>query len=137
MWNVSIALKSFLETNCFLNKNYECINKVTNRKIKACVPVHIFGHPCKIDEIVEICNKWNISVIEDAAESIGSYYKDKHTGIFGKCAILSFNGNETAITGGGMIITDDEELAKLQDIFLQLQKSHILMNFITMKLVII
>jgi len=90
------------------------INKKSGKQIKACVPMHTFGHPCRIDEIVEICNNYNITVIEDAAESLGSYYKGKHTGTFGKLAILSFNGNKTITTGGGgMILTDDEDLAKL------------------------
>lgn len=107
------SLNIFLNKNCFVNDEGECINKISNRIIKACVPVHILGHPCRIDEIVEICNKWNIVVVEDSAESIGSFYKEKHTGTFGKCGILSFNGNKTITTGGGgMIITDDENIAQ-------------------------
>jgi len=84
------------------------------KKIAACVPMHTFGHPCKIDQIIEICNRYHIPVVEDAAESIGSYYKGKHTGIFGKLGILSFNGNKTITTGGGgMILTDDDRLGPL------------------------
>ncbi len=84
------------------------------KKIAACVPMHTFGHPCKMDNIVEICNRYHIPVVEDAAESIGSYYKGKHTGTFGKLGILSFNGNKTITTGGGgMILTDDVELGYL------------------------
>ncbi len=91
----------------------KCININTNKQIKACVPVHTFGFPCRIDDIVEICNKHNIIVIEDAAESLGSFYKEKHTGTFGAAGILSFNGNKTLTTGGGgMILTDSEEFAK-------------------------
>ena len=78
--------------------------------------MHTFGHPCKIDEIdeiVEICNKFNIDVIEDAAESLGSTYKGKHTGLFGKVGVLSFNGNKTITTGGGgAIITNNIKLAQ-------------------------
>jgi perosamine synthetase len=93
-------------------KNGQCINKVTGNQIVACIPMHTFGHPARIDDIVAICNKYNISVIEDAAESIGSFYKDKHTGTVGKMGVLSFNGNKTITTGGGgMIITNDENLA--------------------------
>ncbi len=89
-----------------------CINKLSGRIISACLPMHTFGHPAKIDRIVEICDRYRIPVIEDAAESIGSTYKGKHTGIFGKAGILSFNGNKTITTGGGgMIITNDEVLA--------------------------
>jgi aminotransferase in exopolysaccharide biosynthesis len=89
------------------------INKLTGNIIAAIVPMHTFGFPCRIDEIVEVANKYNIPVIEDAAESLGSFYKDKHTGTFGLAGILSYNGNKTITTGGGgMIITDDEHFAK-------------------------
>ncbi len=88
-------------------------NKQTNRRIAACVPMHTFGHPIKLSELQVICDRYNIPLIEDSAESIGSYYKGKHTGTFGKLGILSFNGNKLITTGGGgMILTDDEELAK-------------------------
>ncbi|MCD4819048.1 MAG: LegC family aminotransferase [Candidatus Cloacimonetes bacterium] len=89
------------------------LNILTNKHISACVPMHTFGHPCRIGEIIEICNKYNIPVVEDSAESIGSLYKKKMTGTFGKLGIYSFNGNKTMTCGGGgIIITDDEELAK-------------------------
>ena len=75
--------------------------------------MHTFGFPCRIDEIVEVANKFNIPVIEDSAESLGSLYKGRHTGTFGLAGILSYNGNKTITTGGGgMIITDDEQFAK-------------------------
>ncbi|OQX78355.1 MAG: aminotransferase DegT [Bacteroidetes bacterium 4484_276] len=91
----------------------EAVNNSTNRVISACLPMHTFGHPCRIDEIVDICNSYHIPVVEDAAESLGSFYKGTHTGIFGKIGVLSFNGNKTITTGGGgMILTDDEELGK-------------------------
>ncbi len=84
------------------------------KRISACVPMHTFGHPCQIDRIVDICGRYNIPVVEDAAESIGSYYQGRHTGTFGRLGILSFNGNKTITTGGGgMILTDDEALGKL------------------------
>ncbi|CAA6819528.1 MAG: Bacillosamine/Legionaminic acid biosynthesis aminotransferase PglE; 4-keto-6-deoxy-N-Acetyl-D-hexosaminyl-(Lipid carrier) aminotransferase [uncultured Sulfurovum sp.] len=106
-------LEAFLEASTFLNEDNECVNKTTNKIIKACVPMHTFGHACKIEEIVEICNRYNIIVVEDAAESLGSYYKGQHTGTFGKVGIFSFNGNKIITTGGGgMIVTDDETLAK-------------------------
>lgn len=90
-----------------------CINKTTGRKIAAVVPMHTFGLPCRIDEIARICEEFSIPLIEDTAESLGSYYQGKHTGTFGKLAAFSFNGNKTITTGGGgMIITDDEALAK-------------------------
>ena len=94
-------------------RNGECYNKETGRRIAACVPMHTFGFPARIDEIVEICNQYNIPVVEDAAESLGSYYKGQHTGTFGKVATFSFNGNKTVTCGGGgAIVTNDEALAK-------------------------
>ncbi len=91
----------------------QLLNTSTSKPISACVPMHTFGHPCRIDKIVEICNEYNVPVIEDAAESIGSLYKERHTGTFGKLGIYSFNGNKTMTCGGGgIIITNDEKLAK-------------------------
>jgi perosamine synthetase len=108
-----MALLNFLETNTIFNASTnQLINSSTNRPITACVPMHTFGHPCKIDEIVEICTHFHLPVVEDAAESIGSYYKGKHTGTFGKVGVISFNGNKTITTGGGgMLLFNDEELA--------------------------
>jgi perosamine synthetase len=104
------SLSLFLDENAEI-RNFECYNKHTRRRIKACIPMHTFGHPCKIDEIVNICNTWHIEVIEDAAESIGSTFRNKHTGTFGKIGVLSFNGNKTITTGGGgMLLTNDEDL---------------------------
>jgi aminotransferase in exopolysaccharide biosynthesis len=106
------SLKIFLENNCEIRNN-SCINKTTKKTIKACVPMHTFGHPCKIDKIKEICEKWHIFLVEDSAESLGSYYKNKHTGTFGKIGAFSFNGNKIITSGGGgVIVTDDESLAK-------------------------
>ena len=106
------ALRYFLENNTTI-KNNKCINNVTGKRIGACIPVHTFGHPCRIDEIKDICNQYNIFLIEDAAESVGSFYKDKHTGTFGQVGVMSFNGNKIITAGGGgCIITDDEALAK-------------------------
>jgi perosamine synthetase len=106
------ALLSFLETETE-QKSDECYNKKTKRKIVACVPVNTFGHPCRIDEILEICEKYNIELVEDAAESLGSYYKEQHTGTFGKVGVLSFNGNKVITTGGGgILLFNDEKLAQ-------------------------
>lgn len=107
-----ISLKNFLEKKTIV-KDKQCFNIQTRKKISACVPMHSFGFPCRIDEIVSICNEYFIPVVEDAAESMGSRYKDKHTGTFGKIGIFSFNGNKIVTCGGGgVIITDDEEIAK-------------------------
>ena len=106
------ALRIFLEENA--EKRPEgTFNKSSGKRISACVPMHTFGLPCRIEEIASICNDWNIALIEDAAESLGSYVGDRHTGTFGEMATLSFNGNKVITTGGGgMIISDDADLAK-------------------------
>ncbi|MCP2043670.1 LegC family aminotransferase [Pontibacter sp. HSC-36F09] len=90
------------------------INSRTGNRIAACVPMHTFGFPCEIERIAEICAKWNIPLVEDAAESLGSYYRGKHTGNFGLLGTFSFNGNKTVTCGGGgAIVTNDESIAKL------------------------
>jgi aminotransferase in exopolysaccharide biosynthesis len=105
------ALEAFLSSETVMKAD-GCFNKVSGRRIKACVPMHTFGHPCRIDEIAFICKKYKIELVEDAAESIGSYYKGSHTGTFGKIGVLSFNGNKTITTGGGgMMLFNDEDLA--------------------------
>lgn len=106
-------LESFITKNCGINNDGYTYNRHTGRRIKACVPMHTFGHPVRIHEIIEICKKNNIDVVEDAAESLGSYAGGRHTGLFGKMGILSFNGNKVLTTGGGgMIITDNAELGR-------------------------
>jgi len=106
------SLRSFLSINT-VHTSAGCINKSTGRKISAVVPMHTFGLPCRIDEIAKVCEEFSVPLIEDAAESLGSYYQAKHTGTFGKLAAFSFNGNKTITTGGGgMIVTNDEALAK-------------------------
>lgn len=105
-----VAVREWLVKNSE-QKNGECFNKNTGRRVKACVPMHTFGHPVHLDELVEVLKEYNIELVEDAAESIGSLYKGKHTGTFGKVGALSFNGNKTITTGGGgMMLFNDEEL---------------------------
>lgn len=106
------SLGEFLKDTCEIQDG-KCLNKTTGKIIKACVPMHTFGHPCKIDEIKTICDAWHMELVEDAAESLGSYYKNKHTGTFGTVGAFSFNGNKIITSGGGgVIVTDDEALAK-------------------------
>ena len=105
-----VAVREWLTKNSE-QKNGECYNKRTGRRVKACVPMHTFGHPVHLDELVEVLKEYHIELVEDAAESIGSLYKGKHTGTFGKVGALSFNGNKTITTGGGgMMLFNDEEL---------------------------
>lgn len=106
------AMEDWLKEHAEIRGN-ECFNKNSGRRIKACVPMHTFGHPVHLDEMVEVCNRYGIELVEDAAESIGSLYKGKHTGTFGKVGALSFNGNKTITTGGGgMLLFQDTKLAK-------------------------
>lgn len=114
-----VALRSWLEQNVKMEKGPGkdlkpgAYNSKTGRRIAAVVPMHTFGHPCRIDEIADICRQYHIELIEDAAESLGSYYKGQHTGTFGKIGVLSFNGNKVLTTGGGgMLLFGDEALAK-------------------------
>jgi perosamine synthetase len=106
------ALRLFLENNTTI-KNKQCINNKTKKVIKACIPMHTYGHPCKIDQIKKILDKYFIFLCEDSAECLGSLYKDKQTGAFGHLGVISFNGNKIITAGGGgCIVTNDEVLAK-------------------------
>lgn len=106
------ALKSFLEEHT-ITQGGKTINKHSGRRIAACVPMHTFGFPLRIDEIAALCDQYNILLIEDAAESLGSTYKGRHTGTFGLMGTFSFNGNKTVTCGGGgAIVTNNEEIAR-------------------------
>lgn len=105
-------LEQWLQTNARLSDDGVCINVRTKRKIRACVPMHDFGHPVRIEPIEKICREWGLVLVEDAAESLGSFYSGRHTGRFGQLSAMSFNGNKIITTGGGgMLLTDDEALA--------------------------
>lgn len=105
-------LEAFLKENT-VQENGACKNLKTGRRIKACILMHTLGLPGHIEEIQKICRTYNLEFVEDAAESLGSYYKGKHTGTFGKIGVLSFNGNKIATAGGGgALLLQDEALAK-------------------------
>ena len=104
------AVNSFLEDNGEMREGV-CYNKKTNKKIASCMPMHTFGFPVHLDELIAVCNKWNIPIVEDAAESIGSEYKGLPTGSIGKLGVFSFNGNKIVTSGGGgAIVTNDLNL---------------------------
>jgi perosamine synthetase len=104
------SVKEFLEENCEIREGI-CYNKKTNNKVAACVPMHTFGFPVHLGELIAVCNKWNIPVVEDAAESLGSEYYGIPTGSFGKLGIFSFNGNKIVTSGGGgAVVTNDIKL---------------------------
>jgi len=98
------ATEQYLDTHAKLNNDGECIHKKTGQRIKAVVPMHTFGHPVELDELLAVCLKWNLVLVEDAAESLGSFYKGKHTGTLGEFSAVSFNGNKIITTGGGGIV---------------------------------
>lgn len=106
------ALRAFLEKNAEVDIDGNCRNRQTGAVIRACLPMHTFGHPVRLHEIAAVCEEYGLMLIEDAAESLGSFYNGKHTGQVGRVAALSFNGNKIITTGGGgMILTNDEDLA--------------------------
>jgi len=106
------SLLNFLECYGEIRTN-ECYNKKSGKRIAACLPMHTFGFPCRIDEISKICHDWAIPLVEDAAEALGSEYKGKKIGSFGEIAVFSFNGNKIVTSGGGgVIVTNSQHLAK-------------------------
>ena len=107
------SVEQFLLCNSKRGDDGFTYNNVTGRRISACLPMHTFGHPCRIDALADICREYNIALIEDAAESLGSFYKGRHTGTTGLMGVLSFNGNKIVTTGGGgMILTADGDIAR-------------------------
>lgn len=120
-----IALESFLEEHA-ITDGQNCIHKTSKRKIRACVPMHTFGHPVQLDELLAICNKWNIELVEDAAESLGSFYKGQHTGTKARFSALSFNGNKIITTGGGgmLLCADESEGHRAKHITTTAKASH-------------
>jgi aminotransferase in exopolysaccharide biosynthesis len=98
------ALNAYLEDNAFINNDGLCQDKATKQFYRAVVPMHTFGHPVELDELMAVCAKWNIALVEDAAESLGSFYKGQHTGTFGSFSAVSFNGNKVITTGGGGMV---------------------------------
>ena len=106
------ALEEWLNENAFVDDDGICRHVISEKVIRACVPMHTFGHPVKLSDLIKVCNQWNIKLIEDAAESLGSLYKGKHTGTFGEFGVLSFNGNKIITTGGGGMILPDVSLGE-------------------------
>lgn len=108
----AIALRQYLAGTTEI-RDGQCMSKTTGRPIRAVVPMHTFGHPTDMDAVLDVAREYELVVVEDAAESLGSYYHGRHTGTLGRLGTLSFNGNKTITTGGGgAILTDDAELAR-------------------------
>lgn len=103
-----VAVSQWLEEHAKLDDKGICIHKTSGRIIRAIIPMHTFGHPVELDELLAVCSQWKLSLVEDAAESLGSFYKKRHTGTFGDFSALSFNGNKVITTGGGgMVLCND------------------------------
>ncbi len=106
------AVQAYLSEHAEVRGGH-CYNRQTGRRIKACVPMHTFGFPVRLDELKAVCEEFHLELVEDAAEALGSFYKGRHVGLDGKVGVLSFNGNKTITTGGGgMLLFNDEELGE-------------------------
>ena len=102
------ALDAWLSEYALIDDHGDCRTRIGHRRIRACLPMHTFGHPVELDKLAAVCERWRLILVEDAAESLGSYYKGRHTGNFGRIGVLSFNGNKIMTTGGGgMLLTND------------------------------
>lgn len=106
------ALDAWLAEHALIDDNGDCRTRVGHRRIRACLPMHTFGHPVELDALIAVCDRWHLILVEDAAESLGSYYKGRHTGNFGRLGVLSFNGNKIMTTGGGGMVLANEDLGK-------------------------
>lgn len=106
------ALDAWLSENALIDDHGDCRTRVAHRRIRACLPMHTFGHPVDLDKLIAVCERWHLIIVEDAAESLGSYYKGRHTGNFGRIGVLSFNGNKIMTSGGGGMLLSDEIIGK-------------------------
>src|SRR5579863_3776546 len=119
------AAEAWLTDHARLDNDGVCRTKADSRIIRACLPMHTFGHPADLDGLSAVCGKWNIALIEDAAEAVGSRYKDRHVGTLGIIGILSFNGNKIITTGGGgMILSNLEIGARAKHLTTTAKKPH-------------
>ena len=119
------AMSAWLEQNAFVDDEGVCRTKNDNRAVRACVPMHTFGHPADLKGLCQVASAWGLILVEDAAESMGSLYRGKHTGTFGKIGVLSFNGNKIMTTGGGgMILSDFESGSRAKHITTTAKQPH-------------
>jgi aminotransferase in exopolysaccharide biosynthesis len=104
------ALEDWLCEYAILDDSGVCRTKLDAKAVRACLPMHTFGHPADVDKLIDVCSRWKLPLVEDAAESLGSYYKGRHTGTLGMLGTLSFNGNKVVTTGGGGMVLANEEI---------------------------
>ena len=120
-----VAMEHWLEEHAFIDDAGVCRHRANHRIIRACVPMHTFGHPADVDGLVAVCHRWGLQLVEDAAESLGSLYNGRHTGTFGQLGILSFNGNKIITTGGGgMILCNSEQAMRAKYLTTTAKKHH-------------
>ncbi|VVM72975.1 Putative pyridoxal phosphate-dependent aminotransferase EpsN [Pseudomonas fluorescens] len=120
-----LALDAWLESEAFIDADGVCRLRNDHRVIRVCLPMHTFGHPVALDALLEVCNRWGLALVEDAAESLGSTYKERHTGTFGLIGTLSFNGNKIITTGGGgMLLTNEVLGAKAKHLTTTAKQPH-------------
>jgi aminotransferase in exopolysaccharide biosynthesis len=120
-----LALDAWLTENARIDDVGICRAQRDGKIIRACVPMHTFGHPTDLDGLLEVCSRWKLALVEDAAESLGSFYKGRHTGTFGQFGVLSFNGNKIITTGGGgMILTSETLGAKAKHVTTTAKQPH-------------
>jgi len=119
------ALEAWLESEAFIDAEGVCRLRSDDRVLRACLPMHTFGHPVALDELMDVCSRWGLALVEDAAESLGSTYKGRHTGTFGLLGTLSFNGNKVITTGGGgMLLTNEQLGTKAKHLTTTAKKPH-------------
>lgn len=119
------ALEHWLDDNAMLDADGLCRTRADARVVRACVPMHTFGHPADLDGLLDVCRRWNLVLVEDAAESLGSLYKGGHTGTFGSLGTQSFNGNKIITTGGGgMVLTDEALGARAKHLTTTAKRAH-------------
>lgn len=119
------ALEGWLQMHTHIGDDGVCLTRTDGKVIRACLPMHTFGHPANLDGLVEVCARWRLNLVEDAAESLGSLYKGRHTGTFGLIGTLSFNGNKIITTGGGgMILTNEKLGARAKHITTTAKRPH-------------
>jgi aminotransferase in exopolysaccharide biosynthesis len=119
------ALEAWLEQEAVIDTDGVCRLRSDGRIVRACLPMHTFGHPVALDELMTVCSRWGLALVEDAAESLGSTYKGRHTGTFGLIGTLSFNGNKIITTGGGgMLLTNDELGARAKHLTTTAKQPH-------------
>lgn len=120
-----MAMDAWLDEHAYVDDKGLCHYRADHRVIRACLPMHTFGHPADLDGLVAVCHRWGLQLVEDAAESLGSLYKGRHTGTLGQFGILSFNGNKIITTGGGgMILTSEEHALRAKYLTTTAKKPH-------------